>query len=188
MKNATLLIAALFAGLAFVPAAIAQDQAQSPAAAKAPQPEHFYKLTFVVEQLNAEGKPVNSRSYTTTVSTEPLASERIRTGSRIPVATGTYKSSNGEEVPSQWQYQNVNINFDVSRVQEVGHQLALRVNADVTAFAPSPDAKLLQPIVHNNQWEAVVLIPIGKATPIFTSDDLDSKGALQVVATATLLQ
>lgn len=179
MKNAMLLVAALFAGLALAPAAVAQDQAQSSAAsAKPAEPDHFYKLTFVVQELNAEGKPVNSRSYTTDGSTQPRSSERIRTGARIPVATG----------PSEWQYQNVDINFDISDLQEVGHQLALHVNADLTAIAPSPDSKLPQPVIHSNQWGALVVIPIGKATPIFTSDDLDRNGALQVVATATLLQ
>ena len=190
MKNALLLVAALFASLALTPSAVAQDEAQPAAAAsnRPAAPEHFYKLTLVVEQLNAEGKPVNSRSYSTTASTEPHASERIRTGSRIPVATGMVKSNSGEEVQTQWQYQSVGIDFDVSDVREVGHQLALRVNANINAIAPSPDSKMLQPVVRNNQWTALVLVPVGKATPIFTSDDVDGTGALRVVATATLLQ
>jgi hypothetical protein len=183
MKNAMLLTAALFASLALAPSTIAQDQAQPVVApAKPVEPEHFYKLVFVVEQLNSEGKPVNSRSYTTTISTAPRASDRIRTGSKVPVATGT------SEAPTQWQYLDVGVSFDVNDVREVGKQLALRVNADVSAIAPSPDSKLSQPVIRNNQWAALVLIPIGKATPIFTSDDVDGKGALQVVATVTLLQ
>ena len=188
MKNLILLIAALCAGLA--PAAVAQDQAQpADASAKQAGPEHFYKVTFVVEEMNAEGKPVNSRSYTTTVSTEPHSSERIRTGSRVPVALSSFKAENGGDSPTQWQYQNVDVNFDVSDVHEIGRQLALRVNADVGSIAaPPPDARLTQPIIRTNQWGALVLIPVGKATPIFTSDDVDGKGALQVVVTASLLQ
>lgn len=187
MKNLTLLVAALFASLALTPAAIAQDQAQ-PAASKPAELGHFYKLTLVVEQLNAEGKPVNSRSYTTTVSTQPHSSERIRTGSKVPVATGAIKSGSGVEVQTQWQYMDVGISFDVSDVREVGKQVALQVDADVSAFAPSVDSKLSHPVVRNNQWAALVLIPVGKATPIFTSDDVDGTGALQVVATMTSLQ
>jgi hypothetical protein len=189
MKNAMLLVAALAAGLTAMPASAAQDQDQPTAGtAKSSEAEHFYKLTFVVEELNAEGKPVNSRSYTTTASTQPHSSERIRTGARVPIPVGMFKSGDGENEPSQWQYQDVGIDFDVSEVQEVSHQLALRVNADVSSIAPSQDVRSTQAVIRKNQWGALVLIPVGKATPIFTSDDVDGKGALQVVALATLLQ
>jgi hypothetical protein len=37
-------------------------------------------------------------------------------------------------------------------------------------------------------WDAPVLIPIGKPTVVFSSDALESKGGMQLVVTATLLQ
>jgi hypothetical protein len=42
--------------------------------------------------------------------------------------------------------------------------------------------------MRQNKWEAVVLIPIGKSTVVFSSDDLDNKGSMQMLVTATLLQ
>jgi hypothetical protein len=194
MRKATLLFALLIASLTFCFTAKAQDQAGPAATAKTPEPtEHFYKITFVVQELDQNGKPVNSRSYATTVSTaRGSGQEMIRTGSRVPIIVGSYsQTDNGAGVNTQFQYMDVGINFDVHDVHEVGRQLALQVRADVSSLAPSEDPKLTkvnQPVVRHNQWESPVLIPIGKATPIFTSDAIDTKGSMQVVATATLLQ
>ncbi len=60
--------------------------------------------------------------------------------------------------------------------------------ADVSSVATTNDASLHQPVIRQNKWQASVLIPIGKATVVFTSDSLDSKGSMQVVVTATPLQ
>ena len=62
---------------------------------------------------------------------------------------------------------------------------------DITANVSSVDENdptLHEPIIRQNQWLAVVLIPIGKPTVVCASDTLDSKGSMQLVVTATPVQ
>src|SRR5580658_9315236 len=96
--------------------AFAQDQpAPQPAKAQEPAPpEHFYHLDFVVEDVNAEGKVVNSRSFSTTVSTVSHGTNSIRSGSKIPITTG---STAGGDV--QFQYEDVGASFDIRNAHEV---------------------------------------------------------------------
>jgi hypothetical protein len=58
----------------------------------------------------------------------------------------------------------------------------------VSSVAPAKDPNLHQPVIRQNKWQAGVLIPVGKATVVFASDSLDSKGGMQVVVTASPLQ
>lgn len=184
--------------LPFAGHAIAQDEQQLKAETKASEtakqpesPVHYYHLDFVVQEVGENGKPVNSRTYSCMVSTGRNERDSVRIESRVPVATGP--SSNGSEVVNtQFQFQNVGVNFDVSEVREVGGKLAMSLGAEVTSLGPvthigGPNG-YAQPATHHNRWQTPVLIPIGKSTIVFTSDDIDSKGGMQVVVTATLLQ
>jgi len=185
-----LLLIVPFAGRAF-----SQDEQQIqaenkvPEAAKQPeQPVHYYHLDFVVQELGESGKPVNSRSYSCTVSTSHSERDSVRIGSRVPIVTG----SGSLLVNTQFQYQDVGVNFDVSEVHEVGGKLAMSLGAEVNSLGPvthigGPNGPV-EPVKHQNTWHTPVLIPIGKSTVVFTSDDIDSKGGMQVVVTATLLQ
>ncbi|MGB9031477.1 MAG: sigma factor, partial [Acidobacteriaceae bacterium] len=56
---------------------------------------------------------------------------------------------------SSWQYMDVGVDFDVFSPKENGDKLAFNLTADV-------------------------VIPIGKATVVYSADDLDSKGKMQV--------
>jgi hypothetical protein len=163
----------------------AQDETQAPAV-------HYYHLDFVVDELGSDGKPVNSRTYTTTVNTDAHSTTSIRTGSRIPIVTGSY-GGGGEGkasalVNTQFQYQDVGINIDVRHVHEVARQLGLDVTADLTGVAPGTDPNLHYPVIRQNRWQASVLIPVGKPSVVFTSDSLDSKGSMRVLVTATPIQ
>jgi type II secretory pathway component GspD/PulD (secretin) len=90
----------------------------------------------------------------------------------------------------QFQYQDVGVNIDVKPAHEIGRQLSFDLRADITSAADNVeiDTKIHEPIVRQNKWQAVVLIPIGKPTVVFTSDTLDSKGSMQLVVTATPVQ
>jgi hypothetical protein len=168
----------LFAFAILLQPACAQEVSKSNEAAKAADttPVAFYHLLFVVQELGADNKPVNSRAYTTTVSTSTSGS--IRTGSRIPVATGA----------NQFQYVDVGVNFDIRHVAEIRHQLSLDLTAEVSSLAGAYDPNVHQPVIRQNSWHASVLIPVGKPTTIFASDALDSKGSIQVVITAEPMQ
>ncbi|HEX4757290.1 MAG TPA: hypothetical protein VH308_04875 [Terracidiphilus sp.] len=178
--------------LAFGHRTFAQDTAnaqQSPKAqdtAKPPSPPvHYYHLDFVVEELGSDGKPVNSRTYSTAVSTD-RSTMSIRTGSRIPIVIGSTEN-NGKE-NQQIQYQDVGINIDVRDAREVDGRLALYLSADLTGLAQPIDPSLHQPVMRQNRWQASILIPVGKPSVVFTSDSIDSKGSTRVTVTATPLQ
>lgn len=75
--------------------AFAQETSKSPDDSKAQNtskaqepPVHYYHLSFVIQETGEGGKPVNSRTYTTTVSTDPHDNfGTIRTGARIPIVS-----------------------------------------------------------------------------------------------------
>jgi hypothetical protein len=176
---------------------LAQDQPNNQQPAKAQEaapPEHFYHLDFVVEDLNAEGKVVNSRSYSTSISTRARGDYvSIRSGSKIPIATGSYSAGGDGKGTSpmmntQFQYEDVGANFDVSNAHEVSSQLAFSVTATLSSVAAAVDPNLKEPVIRENKWQASVLIPIGKQIVVFSSDSVDSKGSTRVLVTATAIQ
>jgi hypothetical protein len=167
--------------------ALAQDAPKTQEIAKAPEASaHYYRLDFVVEELGADAKPINSRSYSGTASTDHNDGiVSVRTGSRIPVVSG---SSSGATNETNVQYIDVGVNIDAREVREVGDMLAIRLNAEISSLAsPAGASEPSTPIIRQTRWQAPVLIPIRKPTTVFTSDDLDSKGAMQLVVTATPL-
>jgi len=50
------------------------------------------------------------------------------------------------------------------------------------------DPAINQPIIRQNKWQGICLIPTGKPTVVFSSDSLDSKGSTRILVTATPLQ
>jgi len=185
MRKATVFFCLLMLALAFSPKATAQDSdtpAKPQESAKTPEPPaHFYHLDLVLEQLGPDAKVTNSRSYTITVSTERNAANgEIRTGTRIPISTGS----------NQFQYYDVGVNLDTRNAHEAGGKLTLYLGADVSSVAAAAKeaGDSTAPVTLQNKWQGQVLIPIGKATTVFSSDYTQSKGSMRLVVTATLLQ
>jgi len=173
---------------------VAQDQPinQSPGAHESAPPEHFYHLDFVVEDLNADGKVVNSRSYSTTVSTASRGTMSIRSGTKIPIITGSYSGGDGKDVNSQvntqFQYVDVGANFDVHDAHEVSGQLAFDLTATLSSVAAEVDLGSKEPVIRQDKWQASVLVPIGKQSAVFRSDSFDGKGSMRVLVTTTAIQ
>jgi hypothetical protein len=154
-------------------------EAASPAKSAAPaQESHFYHLEFVVKEIGPDGKVVNSRSYTTMcASNRSGRSGSIRTGSRMPIYTGDR---------SQIQYIDLGINLDIQHVTPIGSDLAMDINVEVSGAAESQATDTHPtPIIRQNRWESAVLLSLGRPTIIFSSDDLSSKGKVQVELTVT---
>lgn len=195
MRKITIVSILLLATAGFGHKMIAQDQpstSQPPSAHDSAPHEHFYHLDFVVEDLNAEGKVVNSRNYSTTVSTNSHGTMSIRSGSKIPIATGSYSSGNGKEanpqVDTQFQYVDVGADFDVHDVHEVSSQLAFDLTAALSSVTAEVDLGAKEPVIRQNKWQAWVLIPIGKQSAVFSSDSEDSKGSTRVLVTAKAIE
>ncbi|MGC2498130.1 MAG: hypothetical protein WA374_10340, partial [Acidobacteriaceae bacterium] len=96
MKKTMVLVATL-ALLGAPMASVAQQG--SPKETSDSPPDHYFKLMFVVEEVNDAGKVANARSYQTTVDTNSRnvngapASQQIRTGARVPIVTAAAPSS-----------------------------------------------------------------------------------------------
>lgn len=187
MRKSILTACILFATFAVPAISFAQDQSKP---AEPAEPVHFYRLTLTVQDVDSSGKPTNSRSYATTISTDPKYrhDNSIRTTSRLPVASGAFSSGEktviGQNV--QFTYIDIGTNFDIHDVKELGRQLSLSVKADISSNGGNVSvANYQEPIIRHNQWEGPVIVPIGKPTVIFSSDSLESKNAMQVVATVT---
>ena len=112
-------------GLSLVASCFAQSEKA------APQEEHFYRLDYVVKEVDG-GKVVNSRNYSTMITTGRVA--EVRTGNKVP-----YSSDKGVA------YQDVGMNIDARRPREVENQLALEISADLSSVAP---VKLAQVTCH----------------------------------------
>ncbi|HZU28064.1 MAG TPA: hypothetical protein VFA04_21215 [Bryobacteraceae bacterium] len=156
--------ALLFATLAV--SAIAQDAA----------PAKFYKLDFVVREVEG-GHVLNARQYSTVVITgEKTPTAVIQTGSKVP-----FQSS-----PSSIQYADVGVNIDCDRVLEQGSDLSLSVSADISSVPESISGSITAaPVVRQNKWRSNVLVPIRKPSVVFTADDTSSRRQMQLEVTAT---
>ena len=190
MRKITILLSLLLLVPTFGRRALAQqasqkpDQAKPQETAKAPAPPaNYYHLEFVIEELDAGGKPVNSRTYTTTVSTDHHEPVNIRSDSQIPIPIGG--GQNGE-AKQRFQYEHVEVSIEVLEVHGIGRQLAIdNLSANVDSLGEPGDPNLHAPVTRDYWWEGPVLMPIGKPTVAFRSDDLDSKGSMQLIVTAT---
>jgi len=181
MKKAAMILS--LAALSAAPVCLfAQDEAPAPK-----PPDHYYKLNLTVEQTNDTGQVVNTRSYVEIIFTG-RESQEIRTGSKIPIATG---EGNGN---TQFQYLDVGVNFDVRSVKEIGDRLGFYLAAEISSVAPTEkptpglNPTLGEPVIRSNKWQSNVLIPIGKPTVVLSGDDLDDKGRMQVEVTATRIE
>ena len=186
---------------ALVLRARAQETAKAPETAKpAEPPSHYYHLEFVVQELGSDGKPTNSRTYSTIIATGRRGREQmsaIRTGSRVPIITGALHGPGGEardaKLEYQYQYLDIGVNIDAEDVQELGGELAIYLKAEISSLAPeaapsTASGLINDPVVRQNSWQASVLIPVGKPKVVFSSDALNTKGAMQLVVTASPLQ
>jgi type II secretory pathway component GspD/PulD (secretin) len=148
----------------------------------------------VIQEVGTDGKPFNNRTYTTTVCTDRTEQfGAIRTGKRVPIITGALHGTTGDsKLEFQYQYLDVGVSIDTRDVREVGRQLSFNLKAEISSLAdtaPSSGSELTKdPVIRQNSWQASVIIPTGKPTVVFSSDALDSKGGMQLLATATLLQ
>ncbi len=188
-------LAVCLALLVLVPAFAASTGAQEAAqpaksvshAEAAGRPAHFYRLAFVLEELDSGGKPVNSRSFTTIVSTAGTRAGSFSVGTKIPVATGTQSpSENPNNFSTQFQYIDVGVKIKIDDTHEEGSNIAFGIVAEVSSLAtPTVIAGVSEPVLRENVWSGDVLIPVGKPATVFKSDSLENKGSMQLEVTAT---
>jgi hypothetical protein len=134
----------------------------------ADQPKYFH-LDFVVKELDA-GKVINARHYSTTAAVGQKGV--IRTGNKVPVQTG---SATGIT------YIDVGVNIDCTVEKETEGNLRLNVSVEISSAANGSNP----PLIRQTKWSSNVIVPVGKPTLVFSSDDIASKGQTQLELTAT---
>ena len=163
-----LLALALAAGTGF---------AQGQEAPKPSEPLKFYKLEFVLKEVEG-AKVLNARSYSMTAATDARGTQSIRAGIRVP-----YQVGNGT------QYLDIGVNIDCQVIREVQGDLSLLVTADISSLPSEPAettaTRLAAPIIHQNKWSSTTIVPLKKSTLIFSSDDPTSKQQMQLELAAT---
>jgi hypothetical protein len=172
---------AVFVLLSFVvfaaPVRAQENKASESKASEAKvQPEaHYYRLEFVLKEVGDDGRVVNSRTYHTDVATGGRFSQ-VRTGTKIPVRT-----NDKDEI----QYLDMGVNIDCDSAHETPQGLGLHISAEISSIANPTSGEIPLPVVRQNRWSSEALLPIGKPTVAFSSDNLENKGRMQVEVTAT---
>jgi hypothetical protein len=197
-ENTMLKFANCLALLVLVPVfaltARAQDASESAESARSTEaakpPAHYYQLDFVLEELDATGKPTNSRSFSTNVSTAGMRAGSFTVGSKVPIISGMPTSKdNPGGLSTQFQYVDIGVKFTARDVHEEGGHLALYLRAEVSSMAaPKVLNGVAEPVIRQNVWDGDLLIPIGRSTVAFKSDSLDDKGTMRLEVKATPIE
>jgi hypothetical protein len=132
-----------------------------------------YQLDFVLKELE-DGKVVNSRNYSLMI-TAVGGGGSIRSGDRVSVLM-----KGGGATQPEYSYLDVGVNIDCAGVLETQGKLTLNVKADISTAQPETS----RPLIRTTRWSSNVIVPLRKATVLFTSDDTSSKRRMQLELTA----
>jgi hypothetical protein len=81
------------------------------------------------------------------------------------------------------------VNLDVFNVKEQPAGLSFVLRVAVSSIARQTQvAGTGEPVIRQNTWDSAVMVPLGKPTVVFSSDDLDSTGKMRIEVTATPIQ
>ncbi len=183
MRKFTLVnLVLILLGLALFAAPVRAQESKAseskPAETK-PQPEaHYYRLEFVLKELGDDGRVLNSRTYNTDVATGGRFSQ-VRAGTKIPVRTND---------KNEIQYLDLGVNIDCDSARETPQGLGLHISAEISSIASPTSGEIASPVVRQNRWSSEALLSIGKPSVVFSSDNLENKGRMQVEVTATPLR
>jgi hypothetical protein len=181
LKSCTLFLAVV---LTLCCATSAQEAAAKDTAPAGPATRHLLK--FVVKELEG-GKVINSREYSTYLagtSKETTGTSSIRTGSKVPIASGTPL---GSSTITQFTYIDVGVNIDIRGDRVEDGKLYCFIKAEVTSIDTSTisENSVRPSVVRQNLWSSPVFAPLGKPITLFSSDDVASKRTMQLELTAT---
>lgn len=169
----------------------AQDQTSEEKPGKAIEPKSsskgevkYFRLDFIMKELDGSNV-VNSRAYSISIAADPNGdpnfTRSIQTGISLPVQPNV----------GQMSYVNIGTNIGCRHVHMAGSELAMIVAADTTSLLLSgPPQDISTGVQHvpasdQNRWSSDVVLPIGKTTVLFSSDDVASKRTMQLSVTAT---
>jgi hypothetical protein len=132
----------------------------------------YYKFEFVVKEMDG-GKVQSARNYSVMGRQQGRESIVIRAGEKVPVPTSGGAST----------FIDVGVNIDTRILSESASEMGLTVSADIS----SADSRV-PPVITNVRWNSSVLVPLRKATVIFSSESPSKKVQTQLELTVTPLQ
>jgi hypothetical protein len=146
---------------------------------KPEEPAKYVHLDFTIKELD-NGKIVAARTYSTISSVGSTGGCSIRAGDKIPTATGTDKGN------TSFTFLDVGTSIDCNSLKLVGNQLALHITADISNSVPDASKDGL-PVIRQNRWVSSVIVPLGKATTLFSFEGTTTKRQTQLELAATML-
>ncbi len=149
-------------------------------AAQANTPKKFYKLDFVVREVE-NGHVVNGRSYSVITRDDEHDACSVRTDTQVPYVSG--KPGGGY---TQFQQVQVGVDIDCRLGEEVANQAPVKISAVIRTYTPTTLGTDYNAVIaRKNQWESWVVVPLRQPTVVYASDDLDSKRTTQLQLTVT---
>lgn len=139
--------------------------------------DHF-KLLFRLIQLNSDGKIINTRSYTTDLAVggkQPWQNTSIRSGDRVPIQVKT----------GEYDYTDVGTNIDVNKPVFENGELTMQVSAQSSAVIAGSTQPYNLPLTRSTSWRSDVTVTPGKPAIIFSSENPNDAGKLELELTAT---
>jgi hypothetical protein len=147
----------------------------------ASQPEIFYRLDFVIREMDGE-KPVDTRNYSLWVQSG--VSENMTAGSEVPYPAGSF-STTGSATTKNIQYRSIGVSIDcMVKEGKDSPQLDLKLNIS-DALPPEKDSDT--PAFRNITLDSKALLTLGKPTTVSVVEDPGSRHRYQVEVTATKL-
>lgn len=178
-----LFLASMNACLIAQPQESAAKKQEAPAAAAVQNDARFFRLDFIVRELDGK-RTVSARNYSTTIAAynDPNRGRgaSIRTGNRVPIPTASKEP--------QFTYSDIGVNIDCSEVQIAGLELSMLLTAEISSLSDaSAGSQSTPPILRSTRWRAGTLVAVGKPTIVFTTEDEHTSHVLQLEVTATPL-
>jgi hypothetical protein len=135
------------------------------------QSHTIYKLQFVLKQFD-HGKIISTHNFEVSADAADGRSSQIRTGNRIPVATGDDK----------YQYVDVGFNCDAQVVSDADGEIRLNTGWELSTMpaAAGPEHLIRQQRIHS-----VPRIILGKSITVGSIDDIDSSQQFELDVTVT---
>jgi hypothetical protein len=144
---------------------------------RAEEPQKFLRLDFTIKELD-NGKVATSRTYSTIASAGMAGSCSIRTGDKVPVPSDK----------GAFTYLDIGVSIDCTALRITGNQLTLHITADITGQVPDPSkGPDAPPVIRQNRWNSAVIVPLGKATTLFSFEGTATKRQTQLELAATPL-
>jgi hypothetical protein len=155
----------------------------SPQTADLSQPSVYYRLDFVIREMDGE-KLVDTRNYSLWVqSGVPV---NMTAGSEVPYSSGSFTTT-GSGTAKSFQYRNVGVSI-VSTVKEGNDSPQLDLNLNISDALPPEKDSNAPPVLRKITISSKALLALGKPTTVSITEDPASRHRFRVDVTATKLK